>query len=364
MNSEDLVRKADDVIFEIFHDFNLFDFVTPLNGEAEREKFLDAWGARKQYQPQFEYRPPPRDLRESKERLRALTFGIETLDLCYERARQEFLRTLEVVEAVGTEKVTASSIGIYGAPAPDLIKEARQMVREGQRAPKEPREVGVRGLAERFREQLREDRIDGWDIVEDPNGVMLASTDPAHRKIRLQSGIIVSPAMVNRLLQHEIGTHVYRSVNGQRQPYKAFAIGLDGHLATEEGLAVELEERLKLATPNVRRRYAGRVLAASLAPTANFFDMFRGLVEFFPPEEAFNLVQRSKRGVHDTSQPGGFVQDHIYLAGRKEVKGLSDTDYQLLYTGRVAVHHLPLIRELMAQKKILAAAFFPSVFHG
>ncbi len=364
MNSEDLARKADDVIFEIFHDFNFFDYVNPVNGEEEREKFLSAWNDRGMYQPQFEYRPPPKDLKESQTRLRELKFGTEALDICYEKTLQELLRILEAVEAVGTEKITARSVGLYGTPSPELIKEARQMMREGKRASKEPREVGVRGLAERFREQLREDRIDGWDVVEDPNGVMLASTDSAHHKIRLQSGIILSPSMVNRLLQHEIGTHVYRSVNGERQPYKIFAVGLDGYMRTEEGLALELEARRKLAVPNVRRRYAGRVLAASLAPTENFFDMFRGLVEFFPAEEAFTLVQRSKRGVHDTSQPGGFIYDHIYLAGKKEVKGLSNSDYQLLYTGKVSVHHLPLIRELMSQKKILAAAFFPSVFHG
>jgi uncharacterized protein (TIGR02421 family) len=364
MNSEDRIRLADDVIFEIFHDFNFFDHVNPINGDVERETFLAAFSERKQYQPQFEYRPPPRDLAESKSRLLALDFGPEALDLCYEKSRRELVAILDAVQAVGSAGITTASMRLYGSPSQELIKEARQMAHEGKRASKEVRDVGVRGLAERFRERLREDQVDGWDVAEDPNGVMLAATDAAHHKIRLKSGSILSTGMVNRLLHHQIGVHVYRSMNGERQPYRLFAVGMDGFLGTEEGLALELEDRMRLMTPDVRRRYAGRVLASSLAPAQNFFDMFRALVEFFPVEEAFTLVQRSKRGISDTSQPGGFIFDHIYLAGRNEVKALSVMDLRLLYTGRVAVHHLPLVRELMEQKKILAPAFLPSVFRG
>ncbi|HLG20747.1 MAG TPA: tyrosine/phenylalanine carboxypeptidase domain-containing protein [Bdellovibrionota bacterium] len=364
MNPEDKNRKADDLMAEISHEFSLFDAVNPLNHAQERERFLKAWERGEAYNPRYEYRLLPPDLPKLKKRLSALDFGTSVFDKMFDELRTEWQRTLAVADARGTLEVTKRSQELYGEPSAALAKEAQAALEESAEAKEESPDVGVKGLAEKMRERLRQDRIEGWDVIEDPTTVMLAHVDAAHRRIRLQAGMIVTSAMVERLLHHEIQVHVYRTANGERQPFKAFALGFGRWLETEEGLAVSLEERLGDSIPSVRRRYAGRVIAASLASTKSFFDIFAKLVESFSPEEAFTLTQRSKRGLEDTSHPGGFVQDHIYLQGKKRIADLKTEDLRLLYSGKIAVHHLPVVRELIAQHKLMDPAFLPSPLYG
>jgi uncharacterized protein (TIGR02421 family) len=362
---EDNIRKADDLFFEIFHDFNLFDFINPVNSDEEKLRFLAAWETRHEYNPVFQYSTIPASVEKARLKVLELSFGQSALDHCYDGIRNELIAMCQLCHARGTDAFTKSSVRIYGEPSHALVQEALAILRTKiARRDHDPLEMGVKGVVERFRYRLREERIDGWDVMEDPKAVGLALVDSSDHKIRLQPGVLLSQKMVDRLLHHEVGVHVYRCVNGERQPLKVFGIGFDGYLQTEEGLALHLEDKLGLTTSDIRRRYAARVLASAWASTRSFFDIFRALVEFFPEEEAFTLTQRSKRGVTDTSNPGGFIQDHIYLQGKKDVEWLSSSDLRLLYTGRIAVHHLPLIREMVNQKKILAPVFVPSVFHG
>jgi hypothetical protein len=361
----DSIRRVDDLFFEILHDFNLFDFVSPVNVQTERDRFFESVAARREYNPVFEYAPLPPDLLERRRRLEALDFGTTAIDVSLARVRDSWVRELDVAEARGTPTVTGASVRLFGEPSAQLVAEARRSLRALTGLSREPgTEIGVLALAERFRERLREDQVEGWDVATDPQNVGLAVVDPVQRRIRLEAGLIASPALVARLLHHEIGVHVYRRANGERQPVKLFALGWDGHRQTEEGIALVLEERMGLASPDVRRRYAGRVVAASLAPRKNFFDIYRTLVDSFPPEEAFTLTLRTKRGLQNTAEPGGFISDHMYLQGKKDVEGLSQDDFEVLYTGRIAVHHLPVVRELLRERVILEPAFFPDTFHG
>ena len=114
----------------------------------------------------------------------------------------------------------------------------------------------------------------------------------------------------------------------------------------------------------MKRGYAARVLTASMALEKSFFDIFGNLVKVFPPDEAYTLTERSKRGLQDTSQPGGFIQDHIFLAGKKKVETLPTDALRMLYTGKIAIAHLPLARQLLSAKKLVAPAFLPDSFHG
>ena len=364
MTSEDKIRKADDTLFAIFHDFNIFDYLTPLNARSEEEQFFRFWDSGQTYNPRFQYPLLPPKLPEWKRKVEALELGDSPLEVMFNQLKSEWLRRFELVEKRGTPGLTTTSIKLFGQPDDFLVQEARQILKDTENEIDDTINVGVKGLGEEMRERLRKERIEGWDVLEDPASIPLARVDAAHHKIRIKTGMIVTTAMLKRLLHHEIEVHVYRAANGERQPYKAFRMGFDRNLETEEGLAVVLEDRLGISVPNVKRRYAGRVLAANLVPTKSFFDIVNALVEFFAPDEAFTLALRSKRGQEDTSQPGGFVQDHIYLQGRKQVASLSNADIRLLYSGRIAVHHLDMVKELIAQKKLVDPAFVPDVFHG
>jgi hypothetical protein len=286
------------------------------------------------------------------------------LELAFERARREYLLRLSAAESCGSPRITESSMALYGAPDEGLVGEARTLLTPKPRPQEESAShVGVKALAIELRDKLRHDRIEGWDVVEDPSVITFAEADWAHHKIRLLPGIVITGEMLARLLHHTVEVHVYRAANGERQPLKAFAMGLDGYIETEEGIAMVLEERQGYSHPAVRRRLAGRVLAADAARRDSFFDIFESLVKFFPAEEAYALTACSKRGLRNTQEPGGYVRDHIYLRGKKKVEGLSSEDLLLLYTGRISVTHLPLVKEMIANHQLVDPAFLPSTLH-
>ncbi|MFH1263473.1 MAG: tyrosine/phenylalanine carboxypeptidase domain-containing protein [Pseudomonadota bacterium] len=364
MTPEDTIQKADHTFFEILHDFRLFHYLNPVNSREEREKFLAAWEDGKTYQPVFEYNPLPATLPGSKKRLADLTFGTTALEVCFDRVRAEYLLRLELAESRGTPAITLKAMQLYGTPNDAVVKEAIRLLDSVPAADEPTTTVGVKALATEIREKLRADRIEGWDVVEDPLTITFAEADSAHHKVRLLPGIVISGKMLDRLLHHVVEVHVYRAANGERQPLRAFSLGLDGYIETEEGLALVLEERLGLLIPPIQRRLAGRMLAAALAPKHSFFDMFRRLVKFFSPEEAYTITVLSKRGLRETHEPGGYVRDHIYSSGTKKIKDLTADEIHLLYTGRIAVHHLPLVKELMKNKKLVDPAFLPAILHG
>ncbi len=356
------IRAADNALYETFRPFRLFHYLVPANHREEKEKFLDAWGSREVYNPLFEYNPLPEDWPEKKRFLKDLSLGDSPLEQALLGLRDELLLSLEMAESRGTPDLTEKSARLYGVPSPELIAEAEAILKETAQAKDDSTEVGVKILGERLREKLRDDRIEGWDVLIDPLGIFLAEADSTSHKIRLREGMIVSEEMVQRLLHHIVEVHVYRAANAERQSLKVFSLGLNGYLETEEALALELEERYGLFSPYVKRRYAARVIACRDLHQQSFFDIFCQLEKLFPTEEAYFLTERCKQGLTHTSKPGGFVRDHIYLQGKRRLANINSTDLRLLYTGKVAFSHLPLVKTMISEHKLVDPAFFPSVF--
>jgi hypothetical protein len=76
----------------------------------------------------------------------------------------------------------------------------------------------------------------------------------------------------------------------------------------------------------------------------SFADLFTKLEEFVEsPEYRWALCVRVKRGLQDTSQPGGFTKDILYLQGAVKIaQWLSKHDFNSspLYIGKIAVEDL------------------------
>ncbi len=364
MTPEDKVRKTDETLYEIFREFRLFHYINPANHAEERETFLERWEYRKAYHPKYEYNLLPSTIPRWRKRMENIDLGDTPLEKTYRATADELMTLLDLAEARGTPEITSESLLVYTPPTPEVLEEAWVTLRKGAAREEGARDTGVKGVIERLRERLRGHRVDGWDVIEDPTCVSLAEVDSAHHKIRIQSGILVSDRAIDRLAHHLVDVHVFRTINGERQPLKAFAVGLHHHFATEEGLAVKMEELLGLLTPSLRRKYAARAIVAAMATEKSFFDIVSELVKFFDVEEAFTLAERSKRGLADTSQPGGFIQDHVFLQGKKKVDPLSNDDLRMLFVGKISVEQLPLIQELIDQHQLVDAAFLPEPLHG
>ncbi len=73
--------------------------------------------------------------------------------------------------------------------------------------------------------------------------------------------------------------------------------------------------------------------------------MYTALCDYFDQEDAFTLTLRVKRGLGDTSKPGAFTKDYLYLDGYYHVKEYVRKGGSLhaLYTGKIGIEHVPFL---------------------
>nr|XP_054748680.1 microtubule-associated tyrosine carboxypeptidase-like [Lytechinus pictus] len=151
------------------------------------------------------------------------------------------------------------------------------------------------------------------------------------------------------LLQHEIGTHYMRSANNRYQPWHNNR-GRKRHKLlpmnpTEEGLA-SLHSVLGRDDPCLWRSAMlyYTVYQASLLP---FRELFEHLSRFIQsPEVRWDYCMRAKRGQVDTSKPGCFNKDQVYLNGALQVLRFRfEIDFHaLVKMGRVAYQDIERLR--------------------
>jgi uncharacterized protein (TIGR02421 family) len=162
---------------------------------------------------------------------------------------------------------------------------------------------------------------------------------------------------VDALLQHEIGTHLVTRYNGHLQPFRQLEVGLAGYDGLQEGLAVLAEHLVSGLSRSRMRVLAARVVAAKhLLDDATFVDTFRVVNRnlAFSQRTAYTITMRIYRG-------GGLTKDAVYLRGLLQILRYlrEGGDLELLYVGKVASAHLPLISELRAREIIRAPALRP-----
>lgn len=152
------------------------------------------------------------------------------------------------------------------------------------------------------------------------------------------------------MLYHEIGTHALRRINYTKQPWfkKKKKYGFSEYLITEEGLAT-----LHGLIPHTHKSAfisATRYFAVSLAQTSSFADTWKGLGKYVQdPERRWSIVYRQKRGMTDTSKPGGFTKDLVYFLGMVEMwHWLRNNNYDItnLYFGKLAKEDVSLALKL------------------
>lgn len=144
-------------------------------------------------------------------------------------------------------------------------------------------------------------------------------------------------------LHHEIGTHYLRSRNDRFQPWARELHGrkryqLEDKNPTEEGLA-SLNTVLERKGHSLWRQ-ALLYYAVWKAVRLSFHELFDDLAQFLGDAEAerWDYCMRVKRGLLDTSQPGGFVKDQMYLVGAIQIlEQRHRINFCTLYLGKLSV---------------------------
>lgn len=164
------------------------------------------------------------------------------------------------------------------------------------------------------------------------------------------------------MLHHEIGTHVYRRLNDQNQLWykKRDEYKLSDYMESEEGLA-SLHYYLNM--PNAYMWVSAlQYYACNLAKTMSFSQVFGELKKYIDDKERrFKITLRSKRGIADTSMPGGYTKDQVYLRGVvKMATWLKDNNFDItkLYIGKVSVEDLAYAWKIHPTYEPILPAFF------
>jgi len=345
---------------------DIMKYVEPTNSVQQKKRFFDGLREGKEINPRFTYLPKnpifahftitPEYIRVKRE-LEALEIEKSGVGKLLRKKRTESLARIEFIRSIGSDEFSNYSKKFFGKPEKKTVSHAYQLLStlEGK---EEKKTIPSEKAAKIMQAELGKRKLRDWRIVLDenisPNAVVLSG----HKTVKLRDNIFFSNADLKRLALHEIETHVYRYTNGISQPFRLFIEGSDiDWLKTEEGLAVTNESIFGLIEEEQLRTYAGRTLAVDFARRNSFFQTFKYLKGFFHEDKAYQIAQRVKRGMNDTSKPGAFTKDYFYFEGALEVQAFIESggNPRDLYYGKISlgdIEELAAIPKLVKPKRM------------
>lgn len=175
---------------------------------------------------------------------------------------------------------------------------------------------------------------------------------------------------ISGVLHHEIGTHLIRTINERKQIWysKRAKFELSPYTETEEGLA-SLNTQMDAAMDSKRKPYlwsaALHYYSSTLAKSMSFVEIFNSLKKYVEdPVKRWKECVRVKRGLTDSSLPGGCCKDQMYLRGAAKIlKHRNEIDFQRLYIGKLSLedYFRPDIQEIMNTEEMLFPIFLGDI---
>ncbi|MBW2965116.1 flavohemoglobin expression-modulating QEGLA motif protein [Candidatus Woesearchaeota archaeon] len=331
------LKKIDYELQKVINPVSFFD-VNPLNLDSEKEIVLKD----PDYNPYFIYSTTPFDFEQVQKQLASIDEHESALGELLNDKRNLFIDKCEMLKSRGSDKFTVFSKKVYGLPSRAVLDRAVSFL--SLESENEEKVISSRKAVNMIQAEVRHQGFD-YEVSSrqmSASAMVLVSK----KRIYVKDNSMFSENYVRRLMIHEIGTHVLRAENGKDQPFMIFFHGFPNYLSTEEGLAVVNEERFGLLNNENLKNYAARAIAVKMAMSKSFSEIYNYLRQFFPDSTAFKITARAKRGLADTSRPGGCTKDYVYISGYMKVKKYLDNGGSLdaLYAGKVGVEHIDRIK--------------------
>lgn len=313
----------------------------PLNLDTERKK----WLANRQHSPHFEYEAV-RIGEDRLRKLRELRFDDSFQGQILGDKRNESVKIVELLWAVGRENFTEMATRLFPWPDAETVRQAKQALKKTKWGKEKGPYFDFRQLKKIFEWRFGQYGLN-WEVrgVDFPGGKLSVNKSGA---LNLGLSTRYSLERTMTAVVHEIDTHVLRTENGKLQPLRVFQTGLPGYTKTEEGLAVYRVNKLGL---NILKVFIPqiRVIALDIARRASFAQTAAAVMDLgLTPKQAWSLVWRLKRGLADTGRPGGFAKDGLYYSGCCRVAAFAEKGGRIndLYVGKIGLEHLEMISRL------------------
>jgi uncharacterized protein (TIGR02421 family) len=234
----------------------------------------------------------------------------------------------ELLENLGTPKVTELSIALFGKPDSTLPGGATMREAAGHFIgianeldhelldPSEQVEISATALRLQLQAAL-DDYFDARVITVELDPDLIAKAAAGATRIRLRAGAAFSDYDRHQLLQHEAFVHSLTALNGRQQTVlPSMSLSSPRTTATQEGLATFAEQITGSIDIERMKRVSLRIEAVAMAlDGADFLQVFKYFEDSGQiPNESFTSAQRVFRGVPTT---GGcaFTKDTVYLRG-------------------------------------------------
>lgn len=324
---------------------------TPVNLATERERVTEAIARGQILVPEFRYRAADNSsialVSEASDLLRSSAASATDWDaLVHEEVRMH-LRTLEALRSHDADVITSLTLSRFGAPTPALISLAEAIIATPVPEVDAEGELTASEAADEFSRVIEESGLSEWavEVVNDMHARVAVNSQT--RTLKLSGPARFSRTAVERLIVHEIGTHILRATNGGRQRLRLLALPLGTSELTEEGLAVLNEARAGVLDARDVRKYALRALAGAWSNDGGFAEVVERLLLHTDVRSAVEIAIRAKRGIQNLTVPGAHMKDISYLAGYVEVArhvAAHPADYDLLMSVKQPLERLPLLR--------------------
>ena len=337
----------------------IYYYLQPFNVSEEKRLFLQ----NKNSNPVFSYYPLDYFPEEISESLKSIEFPNDVIGDFLRQKRDELLLRNEIISFRGnSDIVIAKSSELNGIPSEELVSYAETVLKDKVNLPKNlplksekrVKIITSEEMKNKFNEELKKYGLNDWEAQFTEKSII--EVNPEMKRVFVPRKRFFSESESSRLVVHEIGVHVIRSVNGYNQPLKIFALGLPNYLPTEEGLALHYESGVFNEDENNFKKAALVVAVDSLVKKMNFKSCFAKLKDYgFGDDDAWSICLRVYRG-------GGYVKDHLYLQGFLEVNEFIEKggDAKKLFIGKIAINDLPLVDKMIQAGILNEAKIIPS----
>lgn len=305
------------------------------------------------YEPQFVYAPLAFDAAEERDTLLSLCTDDTPYGQLLAEKRDELLRMIDLLVCREDHaSFTDASIALFGDSDTTLLRQAEEYRQQDEGGVPPEKSLKARMAMKRFQETLIQYGMHDWTVIlrED----MVADCAVGQKRIAIRKDATFTSSHIDALIAHEIEAHALTQENARHQPYPILRAGVAHYLETQEGLALHLQNRV-LPKGHPKRTWAAlNVLGIDRAKRLGFAALWKELQALgFTKEKAFRKALSFKRGIRDTSKPGCFSKDTVYLRGLIRIEQfLQDGgDLRSLYVGRSALNNLHLIEKLEHIKK-------------
>lgn len=358
------IYEVDQAIKQIREQLDYQVYLTPLNFKEENDKFLACYQSGEIYNPQYKYMSF--SYSGDSDNLERIICYLKTDESSIGRILLESVDSLSkeiaMYQTIGSNaNFTESAICVHGKPNINLLPVAIRELQNAFVIDSKENEISAAYLAEVIKRRLS---IYGfsWNVELLDNMASRVSVEPEKRSVYINKYKYFTPNDIKRLIVHEIDTHVLRSENGHRVGLEVLASGTAGSLIHEEGLALYNEWLNNVQDIVTMRLYVARFIACCNIHLS-FYDLFKMLISYdCPLEQAMYVVSRIKRGISDTSLPGGFIKDYVYYQGFHEIKEFivhHPKAYEDLYYGSISIKDIDILKNDIYEWQMRKAIILP-----